>query len=129
MAFKKGGSKRDHSKDVIEEYTHTIASKKPKYRYIPKEALDALADRFELGEIKYSPKAWNALSDQAGLLDDNWVIARTEHIIHHAMLYIQKMKGLIPDDGDDDAGAIMWGGMCLFEAKRARQAPSNSTRD
>ena len=110
-----------HETGAKEEFKHTTSSIKPKYRYIPKAALDALANRFELGEKKYAPKSWNALSNQAGLNDEGWIITRAEHIIHHAMQFIAKYKGLIKDDGDDDAAAIMWGGVCLYEAKRCKK--------
>jgi hypothetical protein len=120
-SYKHGNIDLKRPGEIIEQYKHTLASKKPRYSLIPKAALDALADRFELGQQKYKDKSWNALTKQDGLLDDAWVIARAEHVIYHAMLIIQKMNGLIPDDGDDDAAAIMWGGTCLHEARRIRE--------
>lgn len=119
---------RDHNEE-LQQFKHTSSSKKPRYSLIPKESLDSLAERFELGDKKHGDKAWNALTNQAGLLDDNWIIARAEHVIHHAMLYIQKLKGIIPDDGDDDGGAIMWGGACLVASKEARRRNTVSQRN
>jgi hypothetical protein len=108
--------------EKIQDYCAAAASKKPRFSLIPPESIRALAARFELGEEKYGPtgKSWNALTSQNALSNDEWVIARAEHVIDHALLYIAKLKGFIPDDGDDDAAAIMWGGCCLFEAKRKK---------
>ena len=104
----------------VEQFAHTASSKKPKLELIPYPALVALAERFELGQANYGSKAWNALSSQVGLEDKEWLKGRISHVIHHAYLYLQKLEGIIPDDGDDDAAAIMWGGACLFEAKRLK---------
>jgi len=112
--------KRDHSIEELQDFGVANSSVKPRYGLIPKSALDALANRFDLGETKHKDKTWNALVNPEALNSTEWVISRAEHVIHHAMLYIQKLNGLIPDDGDDDAAAIMWGGTCLFEAKRVR---------
>ena len=111
---------REHKKDTIVQFKHTTGSKQPRFDLIPYGALKALADRFELGEQKHGPKTWNGRSKQDGLADDEWIYARAAHVINHALLYIAKMSGTIPDDGDDDAAAIMWGGTCLSEAKRRR---------
>ena len=111
---------RQHNLEPLKDFGLTNSSIKPRYSLIPKSSLDALAARFELGLEKHKNKSWNGLSNQAGLFNKDWVISRAEHVIHHAMLYIQKLEGIIPDDGDDDAAAIMWGGTCLFEAKRVK---------
>jgi hypothetical protein len=106
----------------IQVFAHTSSSKKPRFAMIPYAALEALAARFDLGEQKHGPKPWNALSDQAGLQDEAWITSRIEHVIHHAYQYLLKRRGLIPDDGDDDAAAIMWGGVVLSEAKRVKES-------
>lgn len=118
-------AQRIHENEPLKDFGLTSSSIKPRYSLIPKPALDALANRFKLGEVKHKDKSWNALSNQKGLENEDWVISRAEHVIHHTMLYIQKLKGLIPDDGDDDAAAIMWGGTCLFEAKRVKGLKEN----
>jgi hypothetical protein len=115
--------------EELQQFAVTTSSKKPRFGMIPHAALEALANRFELGEQKHGPKSWNALSNQEALKDDAWVLSRAEHIIHHAYRYIQKMKGLIPDDGDDDAAAIMWGGAVLSEAKRVKDSHAMRTQD
>jgi hypothetical protein len=110
---------RKHLEEEKQEFKHTTSSNKPSFYLIPYEALVGVANRFQLGEDKHKPKAWNALSSQEGLKDKEWIRSRVAHIIHHAYTYLQKVEGIIPDDGDDDASAITWGGMFLFEAKRA----------
>lgn len=112
---------RDHSSESMVEFSRTTGSKKPQFGLIPYNALVALANRYELGEKKHAAKAWNALSkNQEGLKDSEWMRARVEHIIHHAYQFLLKYNGLIPDDGDDDAAAIMWGGSCLSEGRRVK---------
>ncbi|HWY33445.1 MAG TPA: hypothetical protein VNX68_02290 [Nitrosopumilaceae archaeon] len=118
----KGHAVRQHHEEPKQDFGHTTSSVKPRFGLIPHAALVALADRFELGEKKHAEKAWNALSSQIGLENEAWVISRVEHVIHHAYQYLQKLKGFIPDDGDDDAAGIMWGGSLLYEAKRVRDA-------
>lgn len=112
---------RKHKEEPKQDFKHTTSSVKPRFELIPYEGLVGLADRFDLGEQKHAPKAWNALSDQAGLEDKDWIRCRVAHVIHHAYQYLLKMEGIIEEDGDDDASAISWGGMCLFEAKRKRK--------
>lgn len=111
---------RQHQEEPKQDFGLTASSVKPRFGLIPYDALISMADRFELGENKYKEKAWNALSDQISLENEAWIISRVEHVIHHAYVYLQKMKGLIPDNGDDDAAGIMWGGSLLHEAKRLR---------
>lgn len=103
-------------------FKHTSSTKIPHFELIPLNALIALANRFQLGKEKYKDKAWDVLNpNQEGLKDEDWIIARASHIIYHAYKYIAKLRGLIPEDNDDDAGAIMWGGCCLSEAKRVKK--------
>lgn len=112
---------RQHQTEKIQEFNGIPTSKKPRFALIPPKALEAMADRFALGEEKYKGKAWNAMNSQACLEERDWIIARAEHVIHHAYQFIGKYTGQIQDDGDDDAAAIMWGGACLSEAKRVSQ--------
>jgi hypothetical protein len=100
---------------------------KPKLFLIPYNALVGLANRFELGWNKYKDNAYNAISPPSNarrsemLQDQEWIRERISHVIHHAYQYLQKMEGVIEDDGDDDASAIMWGGACLSESYRVRK--------
>lgn len=96
----------------------TTSTKQPRLALIPLQPLIELSERFEKG-IATHEKPWNALSPyQDCLTDKKFLTARAEHIIMHAFRYIAKLNGLIPDDGDNDASAIMWGGCCLSEGKR-----------
>lgn len=113
----------DHKEEKTEEVEMVgkqSTSVKPRFALIPYDPLVALAGRFELGEVKHAKGAWNALSDQAALENEEWILKRAEHIIHHTYQWIMKRKELIPDDGDDDAAAIMWGGCLLSEARRVK---------
>ena len=115
-------NKPKETKEELQQFKHTSSSLKPEFSRIPYNALVALANRFTLGQKKYGDKAWNALSpNQEGLKDEDWIVARAEHIIHHTYQFLMKYKGTIPDDGDDDAAAIMWGGCCLSEALRIKK--------
>lgn len=117
------GSGRDHKEEekILFEGNAT-RSKKPRYALIPKSAIDALAGRLELGEEKHKDKSWNALSEnRETALTKEWVRAGLEHIIGHAFIALQKLNGVILDDGDDDAGAILFGGAVLVEYNRLQK--------
>jgi len=94
------------------------SSRIPRYDLIPYAALIRVAGRFALGEVNHGPKSWNALSSQAALEDREFIIARAAHVIHHAYKLIAKLSGQLPEDDDDDAAAIAWGGVFLCEATK-----------
>jgi len=103
-------------------------TKKPQYSLIPKAALNAMAERFELGQIKHGPSAWNAgAMNYESALTKAWVIAGLEHLIAHAMDAIKILQtGIIrePEEGLwENAGAIMFGGAVLaaYEEQRRQQ--------
>jgi hypothetical protein len=112
----------EHTKHSFEEDTITFqsgaaSSKQPRIDLIPYKALCRVADRFELGVTKHGERAWNARSDNQDVLKDReFVIARAAHAALHAMRLIAILEGTLPDDGDDDAGAIAWAGICLCGA-------------
>ncbi len=98
--------------------TGVTASKGPRLDLIPYAALVALAGRFELGLERHEDGAWNARDDKEFPADLEWVMARLSHIISHAYKAMGKITGKLPNDGEDDAGAIMWGGAflaCYYE--------------
>jgi hypothetical protein len=99
------------------EKSYTKGTDCPDYQLIPFAALTALANRFGLGKRTYGAKAWNAESSQDALDDVEFIRARLGHAIKHASLALAKINGEIPDDGDDDAGAIMWAGAMLASHK------------
>lgn len=90
------------------------SSKIPRFDYIPMIGLIALARRYEKGVEKHGADNW-----RKALTDVDYVCERMGHVIDHAYKAIEKLRGRLPDDGDDDAGAIAWGGMFLAEAKAA----------
>ena len=81
---------------------------------LPYHGLVRAAARFAKGERRYGHDNW-----RKGLTNRSYVIERAAHVMEHAAKLIAKLKGHLPDDGDDDAGAIAWGGMFLCEAMEA----------
>ena len=106
----------DHLRQFPGGVTRT---KKAQYSLIPKPALNAMAERFELGQIKHGPTAWNAGSNNyESALTKEWTIAGLEHLIGHAMDAIKIIQtGIINIDKEEglweNAGAIMFGGAVL----------------
>lgn len=96
------------------------ATKIPGFKYIPLCALERLAKRFELGLERHGKNSWNALNPESGkMLDDNeWLIERLSHVIHHCYKEIEFLTSdkFANRDRDDNAAAIMWGGACLIAA-------------
>lgn len=89
--------------------------------YIPGSAINSLEKRFALGVQNYKEKAWNCWSPNQNILDDDdWVIDRLRHAIAHAELVIRKITDPSLEDGDDDAGAIMWAG-AMLAARNSRK--------
>jgi hypothetical protein len=108
---------RDHeTEEVLTHPGGASSTRKPRYGLIPPIALERLAERFELGEKKYGAKGtYNALAPRrAEMLTREWVTARLEHVIAHALHALQVLHGQAPDD-DDDAGALMFGGAVLAD--------------
>lgn len=101
----------------------TAASTKiPRYELIPKPALAALASRFEVGVERHKEKAWNSLSPNFDTaLTREWVIARLAHAVDHAYNALAKLHSGV-EDGEDDAGAIMFAGSVLACYKSAAKA-------
>jgi hypothetical protein len=100
----------------------TLTSKGPLFHLIPTIALERLAARCELGVERKGDKAWNAVSNnQACLLDRELAIERCSHIIHHALKLRDKLVAGADTATDDDAAAIMWGGMYLISATEAQR--------
>jgi hypothetical protein len=92
----------------------TSSSQIPAASLIPTEALIRLAKRFELGVERKGDKAWNALSsNQAVLVDREFIMHRISHVILHAMKLRDKLVSGVAIDEEDDAGAISWGGAFL----------------
>lgn len=93
------------------------STKMPGYNLIYKSALLSLAARFELGEERKKDKAINALHLERtaiALQNADFVLARMNNAINHIFNAIGKLSGGL-DDGEDDAGAIMFAGAILAE--------------
>ena len=104
------------------------SSKQPRFELIPYTALIRAALRFELGiENRPDGSSWNALSEnyQRCLEDKAFILARAAHTAQHAMKLKAILAGEIPDDGDDHAGAILWGGCFLACATEKSIQPKN----
>lgn len=87
------------------------------YDQLPYHAMKRLADRYGLGEFKHGRHNW-----RKSLTDRRYVLSRLGHVIHHALKAIAVIEGFVPDDGDDNAGAIMWGGAFLAESQEAMKS-------
>lgn len=83
----------------------------PRLDLIPRRSLERLAARFEKGTLRYGKDNW-----RKGLSDPSYVTERLAHTIAHCYRLIDKLEGRLPEDGEDDASAIMWGGAFACEA-------------
>lgn len=105
-------------------------TKCPDYHLIPEIALQRIAERFELGEVRKGDKAWNAGSPYQDVLEEKrFILARLSHVISHTLAM---MKEVYTDtlDEDDNAGAIGWAGcflICVREKMKERHASGKTT--
>jgi hypothetical protein len=108
---------RAHKKEAkVVSKSGATSSALPGYDQLPYHAMRLLASRYSLGEAKHGRHNW-----RKGLNDKDYVIKRLGHVVHHALKAIAILEGFVPDDGDDNAGAIMWGGAFLAEAMHELQ--------
>lgn len=111
------GAERDLCAVKGERIVHASgasSSRVPRLDYIPYQSIVRLAGRFELGAAKHGLDNY-----RQALGDRDYVLERCAHVINHAFKLANKLRGYLPDDGDDDAAAIMWGGAFLCEATEA----------
>jgi hypothetical protein len=101
----------EENDDIVVHACGASSSVVPRFNLIPLSSLLRLTKRYELGSVKHGDFNW-----KKGLRNRDYTIDRANHVIHHALKLIAKIQGFIPDDGDDDAAAIAWGGMFLCEA-------------
>lgn len=88
------------------------SSKVSDYAQIPKHSLDRLAARFAYGEKIHGRHNW-----KKGLHDKSYLIDRLNHVICHTLTLIEELeRGEF--GSDDNAAAIMWGGMFACEATK-----------
>lgn len=98
-------------------YKPNKGTRVPRLDLIPRAALLSLAARFEKGIESFGADAWNASLDkealERGASDKEFVEARLNHVLDHATKALAKLRGQMPEDGDDDAGAILFAGALL----------------
>lgn len=112
------------------DYGQATRTKKPRFELIPYNSLVALANRFDLGEERHKPKAWNGLAEnRETALTKEWATAAAQHVISHAYLFLEKINGITPDDGDDDGAAIMFGGCVMVEYMEKLKKERNGALD
>lgn len=87
------------------------SSRVPRVDLIPYRAIVRLAARFEYGLQRHGLDNW-----RKGLGDEEYMLERAAHVALHALQFINKRRGYLLDDGEDDIGAILWGGAFLAEA-------------
>lgn len=83
----------------------------PRFKLIPKEGLERLAQRFTLGANKYEADNW-----KKGLKDPQFLEDAYNHMMDH-LLDFKEQGGCTQDD---HLAAIAWGAFCLMEAERVR---------
>ena len=119
---------RSHMQDTLVSFASgATGSKVPHLEYIPYAALVSMANRFALGMEKHGTGAWNATQNNHFLSDTDWAVARCVHTIIHAYKEIGIISGYVTDDGDDNAGAILFGGAFLAARREwiAKQKDGN----
>jgi len=101
------------------------ASVAPQFQYLPLNAILKMCKRFADGAKKHEPFGWmRGLVGRPPLPpipspEMEYALERANHVIYHTLKYQRKLQGLLPDDGDDDAAAIMWGGSVLSELRES----------
>lgn len=107
-------------KKEVRTFGKVRSTKLPRLELIPKSALEALANRFELGVERKGDGAWNALTldKNETLINKDFVLDRLSHTIHHCYDAIRKIIKGVELEGEEDAGAILFGGSVLAEYKR-----------
>ena len=97
------------------------------YHLIPQVAMQRLCERISLGEQTKGKDAWNAMSDNQGVLESRKALARRfGHLINHSYRLLGKLQAgeEWTEDDEREASAVMWGGMfaiCAIAAQRKKQ--------
>jgi hypothetical protein len=108
------------------------SSKIPALHLIPYQATVRLAARFEAGQSKYGEDAANITNPEkwaAAISSREFVIHRIAHAEFHLRKLSAILTGQIPDDGDDHAGAVIWGSafLCAAFPDGNKFAPTEAT--
>lgn len=120
----------EHPEQVEMAGGAAASSKVSPLHLIPTVALEKTAARFALGIERKGKKSWNALSDNQHVLTNReFLLERCSHIMLHTArlrdkIHAGDVEGLV---ADDDASAVVWGGMFLQCAVDAmlKEAPSD----
>jgi hypothetical protein len=97
------------------------------YHLIPQIAMQRLCERISLGEQTNGKDAWNAMSENQGVLESRKALARRfGHLINHSYRLLGKLQAgeEWTEDDEREASAVMWGGMfaiCAIAAQRKKQ--------
>ena len=112
--------KEDIKKPEVRKFGKVISTKKARLELIPKSALEALALIFETGIDRKGDGAWNALTQAHAevITSKEFVIERLSHVVHHCYDAIAKLVKDEVWEGEEDSGAILFGGAVLAEYKR-----------
>lgn len=110
-------------KEEVKEFSGVTSTKIPRFELIPFFTLCLFAGAFEEGFRKKNEGAWNALNAhlEDALKDKLFVVERLSHVIKHCYKAIGKVMEGKEWEGEEDAGAIMFGGSVLAEYKRLRR--------
>lgn len=110
-------------KEEVKEFSGVTSTKIPRFELIPFFTLCLFAGAFEEGIRKKNEGAWNALNAhlEDALKDKLFVVERLSHVIKHCYKAIGKVMEGKEWEGEEDAGAIMFGGSVLAEYKRLRR--------
>lgn len=110
-------------KEEVKEFSGVTSTKIPRFELIPFFTLCLFAGAFEEGIRKKNEGAWNALNAhlEEALKDKLFVVERLSHVIKHCYKAIGKVMEGKEWEGEEDAGAIMFGGSVLAEYKRLRR--------
>lgn len=127
--MKQNTTSPESEKQTIRSFVHGSSTKCPRYDLIPRHPLTRLAARCEEGVVNHGDKAWNARNNPAALTEKEWIIERLNHVVNHTLELIHQLTHDLPVDGDDNASAIMWGGMLACEVTKDGNpflAPANT---
>lgn len=118
------------SEPVVQFTNGKVSTKIPRFELIPRDALVALARRFERGVRIKGDGAWNALTDASAADDTQFVIDRLAHCIDHCYKAIgrltcsEELLSMEEINDGGDAGAIMFAG-ALLASHTSRDAEFN----
>lgn len=85
------------------------AAHAPRFDLVPPELMEAVANRFEVGLLKYSKDNW-----KKGISDPAFLLERANHVYEHLVKYLQ--GDFQEDSEEENLAAIGWGVSVLLHA-------------